>query len=581
MTMSGALDIVSTSANPAASGIDWAEKRYLIIDDFVGIRQLLRESLRNLGAKHIDQASSGGEAMVLLSKTRYDVVLCDYNLGDGKNGQQVLEEARIRNLMLPSSVWLMVSAEKSVESVMGAAEHQPDAYIIKPITEGVLLTRLNRVWVRKQVFREIDQAFADKDYLRAAKLCEEQIAHHPLHAIDLQRMRATLLLKSGDPDRAGVVYEDVLQEREYNWARCGLGKIRMTNGDLDAARLMFQAVIADNRFYIDAFDQLAESFQLQGKTEEAFDVLQKAAKLSPNSVPRQRALGQAALKLENIPVAEKAFRKCIEIGEFSVRKTVDAYLGLARVCGQKNDTKEAIRLLNAAVHQFGGDQVTLRAKITEGLVYHESGDFRRARKSGDELEAMLADEDRQRPDTDTCLDMATLLFAVGVKEAPANLLCYVARNNHDNVPLLEDVQKIFDKARMTEEGQELIKSSRQEAADLMNKGVLLWKTGKLPEAVVWMRDARKKLPHNMRILFNSAQILISHLQEMGYDKPLADEAITVLMHVDAIAPGQQRFAQLMEQLALLAPVSGAVAAAAASEYEAANGPVPEPRWSGG
>lgn len=574
-------DIMTTSSNPAESGIDWADKRYLIIDDFVGIRQLLRESLRNLGAKHIDQASSGGEAMVLLAKTRYDVVLCDYNLGDGKNGQQVLEEARIRNLMLPSSVWLMVSAEKSVESVMGAAEHQPDAYIIKPITEGVLLTRLNRVWLKKQIFREIDQAFADKDYLRAAKLCEEQIAHHPLHAIDLQRMRATLLLKAGDIDRAGLVYEDVLQEREYNWARCGLGKIRMANGDPDAARMMFQAVITDNRFYIDAFDQLAESFHLQGKTEEAFDVLQKAAKLSPNSVPRQRALGNTALKLGNIPVAEKAFRKCIEIGEFSVRKTVDAYLGLARVCGQKNDTKEAIRLLNAAVHQFGGDQVALRAKITEGLVYHESGDFRRARKSGDELEAMLADESRQRPDTETCLDMATLLFAVGVKEAPVNLLCYVTRNNHDNVPLLEDVQKIFEKARMAEEGQELIQAARKEAADLMNTGVLLWKTGKLKEAVEWMRDARKQLPHNMRILFNSAQILISHLQEHGYDRALADEAIAVLMHVDAIAPGQQRFAQLMEQLALLAPVSGVVAAAAASEYEAANGPVPEStRWSG-
>ncbi|MYM35987.1 response regulator [Duganella sp. FT94W] len=561
--------------HPAEGGVDWAEKRYLIIDDFVGIRQLLRESLRNLGAKHIDQASSGGEAMVLLSKTRYDVVLCDYNLGDGKNGQQVLEEARIRNLMLPSSVWLMVSAEKSVESVMGAAEHQPDAYIIKPITEGVLLTRLNRVWLKKQVFSEIDQAFADKDYLRAARLCEEQVPHNPLHAIDLLRMKATLLLKAGEVEQAGAVYRQVLQEREYNWARCGLGKILLANGDLEEARVMFQSVITDNRFYIDAFDQLAHSFQRQGKTEEAFDVLQKAAKLSPNSVPRQRALGQTALKLENIPVAEKAFRKCIEIGEFSVRKTVDAYLGLARVCGQKNDTKEAIRLLNAAVHQFGGDQVTLRAKITEGLVYHESGDFRRARKAGDELEAMLADESRQRPDTDTCLDMATLLFAVGVKEAPINLLCYVTRNNHDNVALLDDVQKIFDKARMSDEGVELIKSARMEAAELMNRGVLLWKTGKLTEAIEWMRNARHALPHNMRILFNSAQILVSYLQQNGYDREVADEAISVLMHVDAIAPGQRRFAQLMEQLAMLAPVSGVVAAAAASEYEAANGPVPE------
>lgn len=564
------------NAETQTSGaVDWAEKRYLLVDDFVGIRQLLRESLRNLGAKHIDQAASGGEAIVLLSKTRYDVVMCDYNLGDGKNGQQVLEEARLRNLMLPSSVWLMVSAEKSVESVMGAAEHQPDAYIIKPITEGVLLTRLNRVWNKKQIFREIDQAFADKDYLRAARLCEEQIPLYPLHEIDLQRMKATLLLKSGVPEQARAVYEKVLEERDYNWARCGLAKIRMSAGELEAAQQMFQAVIADNRFYIDAFDQLALSFQQQGKHEEAFGVLEKAAKLSPNSVPRQRAFGQTALKLGNIPVAEKAFRKCIEMGEYSVAKTVDAYLGLARVCGQKNDTKEAIRLLNAAVHQFGGDDVTLRAKITEGLVYHESGDYRRARKSGDELEAMLADETKQRPDSTTCLDMATLLFAVGVKDAPVTLLCYVARNNHDNAPLLEDVQKIFEKARMGDEGIELIKASRQEAADMMNKGVLLWKTGKLIEAVEWMRVARKALPHNMRILFNSAQILISQLHQTGYVRELAEEAIGVLMHVDAIAPGQLRFAQLMEQLAMLAPVSGVVAAAAASEYEAANGAVPD------
>ena len=140
--------------------IDWSGKNYLIVDDFIGVRQLLRESLRNLGAKNVDQASSGGEAMANLARVRYDVVLCDYNLGEGKNGQQVLEEARVRNLMVPSSVWLMVSAEKSVESVMGAAEHQPDAYLIKPITEGVLLTRLNRVWHKKQVFRPIDQACA-------------------------------------------------------------------------------------------------------------------------------------------------------------------------------------------------------------------------------------------------------------------------------------------------------------------------------------------------------------------------------------------------------------------------------------
>ncbi|MDB5754448.1 MAG: response regulator receiver protein [Massilia sp.] len=550
--MSGhALPPADTAAGLAQ--VDWADKHYLVVDDFVGVRQLLRESLRNLGARNIDQASSGGEAIALLSRIRYDVVLCDYNLGEGKNGQQVLEEARMRNFLLPSSVWMMVSAEKSVESVMGAAEHQPDAYLIKPITEGVLLTRLNRVWHKKQVFRMIDLAYAEKDYLRAARLCDAQIEIDKVHQIELLRMKATLALKSGEPEKAREAYERVMQEREYQWARSGLAKIRMANGEFEQARQIFQGVIADNHYYIDAYDQLAAAYQYMGKPEEACGVLERAARLSPNSVLRQRTLGEVCLELDNIGMAEKAFRKCIAIGEYSIMKSADAYLGLARVCGKKNDTKEALQLLLTVQREFANDElIQLRAKITEGMVYHESGDFRRARKAGDELEELL-NSNPARPDTPTCLEMATLLLAVGVKDAPVDLLCYVARNNHDNALLLEQVQRIFDKARMGDEGIALIRSSKKDASELMNKGVLLWKTGKLAEAVQWMRDARRALPNNLRILFNAAQILLSHMQQLGYEEALATEATEVLMHVDKIQPGQQRFALLMEHLAGLVP----------------------------
>jgi tetratricopeptide (TPR) repeat protein len=537
--------------------IDWASKNYLVVDDFAGVRQLLREGLRSLGARNIDQATSGGEAMGLLTRMRYDVVLCDYNLGEGKNGQQVLEEARMRNLVNPSTVWIMVSAEKSVESVMGAAEHQPDAYLIKPITEGVLLTRLNRVWHKKQVFCMIDQACAEKDYLRAARLCDEQIESSKVHEIDLLRMKARLMEMSGEPEKARAAYERVLAQREYQWARAGIAKIRMANGEFEQARQIFQSVIADNRHYIDAYDQMAAAFQSMGQLEEAFAILDRAARLSPNSVPRQRNLGMVCLKLGNIALAEKAFRKCVAVGEYSVRKTPDAYLGLARVCGLKNDPKEALQWLAAALREFGGEQVDigLRAKITEGLVYHESGDYRRARKAGDEIEGLL-NERPERPDTGTCLEMATLLFAVGVRDAPVELLRYVIRNNHDQVLLLDEVQKLFERARMGEEGESVIRASRKEASDLMNQGVLLWKTGKLGEAVEWMRNARMALPNNQRILFNAAQVLVSHMQQLGYDAALAGEANDVLMHVDRLQPGQQRFAQLMEQLVALIPREG-------------------------
>lgn len=531
---------------------DWRNKHYLLIDDFPGIRTMLRDMLRSLGVRYVDHAGSGAEAVASLGKTKYDVVLCDYHLGPGRTGQQVLEEAKIRDLVGPACIWLMISAEKSVESVMGAAEYQPDGYLIKPITEALLLARLNRIWSKKQVFREIDQAYGAKDYLKAAKLCDARLGTDTLHALDLLRMKATLLLKSGEPEQARAVYEEVLAEREYAWAKTGLAKIRLQNGEHEAAKLLLQEVIADNHHYLEAYDQLALAQQKLGQLADAEQVLQSAAKLSPNSVLRQKNLGMLALKLGDIEIAEKAFRKSVEVGEHSVLKTPDAYLGLARVCGQKNEPKDALQLLSAVQNAFDNEEIRLRAKITEGLVYHESGDWVKARKSGEEMGRLLA-ETSARPDTDTSLDMARLLFAVGVKDAPVDLLRDLVKNNHDNEQLAEEVLQLFDKARMSEQGAALVGASRKEATEMMDHGVLLWKEGKLAEAVEWMRHARTVLPSNVRVLFNCAHILISTLQQQRGDATMAVEAREVLLQADKLAPNQRRFAQLMELLATLSP----------------------------
>lgn len=534
---------------------DWVNKHYLLIDDFPSMRKMLRDMLRALEVKYVDQAGSGVEAITLLGKTKYDVVLCDYNLGPGRTGQQVLEEAKISDLIGPACIWMMVSAEKSVESVMGAAEYQPDGYLVKPITQGLLLARLNRAWNKKQVFKDIDRAFAEKDYLTAAKRCDVQLATDKVHALELMRMKANLLLKSGEPELARAVYEQVMAEREYPWAKTGLAKIRLQSGEHEAAKQALQEVLADNPNYLEAYDQLALAQQKLGEFADAEQVLANAAKLSPNSVLRQKNLGTLALKLGNVEVAEKAFRKSVEVGENSILKTPDSYLGLARVCGQKNEPKQALQLLATMQNTFPSEEVKLRAKITEGLVYHESGDFVRARKTGDEMARLLASTST-RPDTDACLDMARLMFAVGVKDAPLDLLSGVLKNNHEDDQLANEVQQIFDKARMSEAGAEVVADSRREAKEMMDQGVLLWKDGKLDDAIQWMRDARKIVPTNVRILFNSAHMLLSTMQKTGYDPALGAEAKEVLLRVDKLTPNQKRYAQMMELLVKMTPEDG-------------------------
>ncbi len=559
------------SAEAAGMAADWRAKRYLLIDDFPSMRAMLRDILRNLGVRFVDQAGSGAEAVAALKRNKYDVVLCDYSLGAGKNGQQVLEEAKISDLVGPACIWLMISAEKSVESVMGAAEYQPDGYLIKPITEGLLLARLNRIWGKKQVFREIDRAFDAKDYLKAARLCDARLATDKLHALDLLRMKATLLLKSGEPEQARAVYEQILAERDFAWAKAGLARIHVQNEDYESAKTLLQGVIAENQHYLDAYDQLAFVHQQKGEFGDAEQVLLAAAKLSPNSVLRQKNLGNVALKLGNIDIAEKAFRKSVEVGAHSVLKTPDSYLGLARVCGQKDDPAEALQLLGAVQKEFATPEVRLRAKITEGLVYHESGDWVKARKSGEEMGRLVA-ESGAPPDTATSLDMARLLLAVGVKDAPVDLLRDLVKNNHDNEQLAAEVQEIFDKARMGEQGAALVEASRKEATEVMNKGVLLWKEGKAEEAIEWMRHAKSVLPSNVRILFNFAHVMISAMQQKGVDSAMAAEARETLLQADRLSPNQRRFAQLMEILEKLAPTLEEEPEQGVAEGEAASPP---------
>jgi len=95
--------------------IPYPKLRFLIADDFSNFRSTVNRMLLDLGAEQVDAASSGEE---VIENTRYDVVLSDYNLGNGRNGQQVLEELRFKDYLSPHSVYILVSAESSRNIVM-------------------------------------------------------------------------------------------------------------------------------------------------------------------------------------------------------------------------------------------------------------------------------------------------------------------------------------------------------------------------------------------------------------------------------------------------------------------------------
>ncbi|HTH40016.1 MAG TPA: response regulator, partial [Rhodocyclaceae bacterium] len=63
----------------------------LLIDDLQEMRSSVRIQLSDIGLEKCDQARNVKEAVERLTQRQYDLIICDYNLGQGADGQQLLE----------------------------------------------------------------------------------------------------------------------------------------------------------------------------------------------------------------------------------------------------------------------------------------------------------------------------------------------------------------------------------------------------------------------------------------------------------------------------------------------------------
>ncbi|MDP1949647.1 MAG: response regulator [Nitrosomonas sp.] len=537
------------SLRSPASEMNFSNKTVLVIDDFQGMRSILREMLRSSGvdAKKISMAANGKEGIALLNKGRFDIVLCDFNLGPGKNGQQVLEEAKFRGLIGLSCTWIMITADKTSESVTGAAEYQPDAYLLKPVAEAALSLRLAKVWAKKEAFAEIYEAMKRLDYSKAVRLCDKRLVFDKAHAGDLLRTKCDLLLISGELDRAKEALENILVERDLPWAKASLAKVMFKNGDFSAAKTLLEETIWANSSFLEAHDLLAKTLQIMGDLDGACNVLEQAAKLSPNSVIRQKNLGDVALKMGKLEDAEQAYRKSVSLGENSVLRTAGAYIGLAKACSANANPDEALKVLDQLNKNFATKEVRLKAMAVEGMVFHQNGNADKARLVATELGQLLAKEDIGA-DSERSLDMARLLMATGDKEGAVALLQREVKNNPENNALLDDIAEIFVHAEMGEEGARLIEASRREAMEVMNRGVLLVRKAQYEEAINAMRSARKAMPSNLRVLLNLAYVLITCIQKNGPTPELIKEARESLLAANVLSPGEPRYMRLKDLL---------------------------------
>ncbi len=524
------------------------QARILVVDDFQGMRTILRDIVRAMGVTRVDTAANGKEALQMLRGSRYDVVICDFNLGPGLNGQQVLDEARLHDYIGVSTIWVMVTAEKTAEMVMGAAEVKPDEYLLKPINQSILEGRLERLIVKKQALRGIEEAIKAKDYTLAIQRCDQLLNADAAKPQEILRIKSDLQLKVGDYDGAKGLFESILAARSVPWARTGLGKVYFHKGNYEMARNTFQQVLDENRMFIEASDWLAKTCDAMGERVRAQQVLLEAVKLSPNSASRQKVLGETAHKNGDLGVAQAAFEKTIKISEFSSNKNPGAYVALAKVLSDNDAPDEALKVLSRTKGVFkDSTDVAIQAAAVESAVYRKTGQHDLSDAAMAQAEQLLASQPGKLSQ-DAALEVAQAMFALGRKDQAFGLMRDLVKNHHEDLQLSNRVEALFEQAQMGAEGRSLIAESREEVIRINNQGVLLAKQGDFAEGARLLRTALQNLPGSEVVMMNLCGLLIGQMRAQGKSDALMGEVMELLERVRELNPMNEKYRQYMNAL---------------------------------
>lgn len=526
----------------------WSLKdiKILIVDDFPAMRSMMRAMLNSFGANNIKEARTGEEALEFLAEETKDVVLCDYNLGEGKDGQQVLEEAKERELLPYSSLFILTTAENTSDMVMGAVEFQPDEYLIKPFTKVVLQMRIRKLQEKKTGSKKISNAIERKDFSQAIALCDAAMRADQKNLFELNRLKGDLLIRTSNFKAAQEIYEKVLDIREMPWAQFGLGKTFYYQNQLDDARDMFEAVVAENKTFVGAYDWMAKVEKAMGNNKKSQDLLMKAVEISPKHVMRQKALGEISLLNEDLDVAEKAYKTVVRAGKNSIHRAPSDFGGLAKVYVKKDSEKNALKILGDMKQEYknADSKYLLEAAVVEGVVQKDLGHNEES-SAALERAVSLFEEEPGNLSSEDAMQLAEACFAVGKKDQGSELIKHVVRNNHEDKGVLEKAQKIFSDSGMEQEGNELIKGTCEEVIALNNDGVDLAKQGKLKESIRLFVKASRGMPENLIINLNTAQSIIMLMQDQGASERFLDQAKVYLDRVRDVDSANDRYQKLV------------------------------------
>lgn len=442
---------------PPPALVNYKDKTFMVIDDQPGTRQSLRLSIQNMGGGNVAFGTNYSDAIFRLKNASKlpDIILCDYNLEDGRDGQQLFEEIRKINLILDETVFIMVTAERSYANVISVAELAPDDYILKPFTPDRLQLRLDRVVARKEFLRPYYQLKRSNNLMGALQTLDELLANPKgaAYRFEIMRHRAETFLLARRGGDARTTYESILDIHPFPWAKLGLARALAMVEELGDARTLLDEVISENPTYFTAFDLKADVCRAQGDYGEAQKTLQHAAEGNPKNWDRKKVLADTAMLNGDSATARAVMADVLKNNTMPGDTNTRERLNLARLALQDGDAAAAMEPLTAIpAAEFGclaeHDQLSILSLLAAAAPEAHGEAFEHYRKT---LLSMPA------PSVELGLDVARAGLSVGdlelatriattllsnkeTRKAFKGLLMVFAAAGHE--PALREVQRV-------------------------------------------------------------------------------------------------------------------------------------------
>ncbi|HSD36487.1 MAG TPA: response regulator [Rhodocyclaceae bacterium] len=517
---------------------EFSEISVMIVDSNAAMRTQLRNMLALGGITTVNQAVTAGVAIRKLREVNFDIILCEYHLGEGQDGQHLLEDLRHHHLIPLWTVFIMITGESAYERVVSAVELAPNDYVLKPFSSEKLLERLGRALTKRDAFMPTYKLVEAGNLLDAIESCRKGEQEHPNFVIDFLRLRAELHLTAGQTSDAQQIYAEVLGSKAVPWAKLGLAKTLFLQKRFKEAQTGFSALIDENANYMDAYDWLARSREATGELTGAQQTLQDAIKVSPHTTRRLRRLGEVSNELGDHETAIKTMSEVVRKGKYSdFRDPEDHVLLVKAHLGAGDATAAGATLRDMERTMDGLAKTPLCRALSTAMLATQAGNLEAASAALDD--ALKHNDPRLGATVTLKKDLARICIENKRDDQAAEVIMDVMRDAA-NDEAVDRIKSMLVELGRPELGEQLASRVRKEVKDLMAQGAQLAQRGDFDGSVRQMTQAVAKMPGNVNVLFNAALALLKHIENLGWNPRFAADARSHIERVRQQDPGNER-----------------------------------------